>query len=279
MIIQELNTNFGCYVDGFGVGSSMVEDHVSEIKWALNKYKFVVIRDINLEPAELENLGSMFGPFADDPYLECLDGYKHVIEVKRDARETTPIFGSDWHSDWSFQKTPPIYTFLYAKKVPPIGGQTTFADCVAAYDRMGPNERSFFKNIRAKHTAVKAYGPHGLFSNDDSSRAMKIKVSSKANEYVYHPLVRTIIETGEKSLFINPVYTVDLLDCNNESFSYKINELVRKITMTEHQFTLSWDVGHLVIWDNRRVIHKAEGGYDGYDRILLRVTIGSEIPK
>ena len=97
---------------------------------------------------------------------------------------------------------------------------------------------------------------------------MKIKVSSKANEYVYHPLVRTIIETGEKSLFINPVYTVDLLDSNDDSLSYKINELVRKITMTEHQFKLSWDAGHLVIWDNRRVIHKAEGGYDGYDRIL-----------
>ena len=279
MIIQELNTNFGCYIDGFDVASSVVDEHVSEVKRALSKYKFVVIRDINLEPAGLENLGSKFGPFADDPYLGCLDNYKHVIEVKRDARETTPIFGSDWHSDWSFQKTPPIYTFLHAKKVPPVGGQTTFADCVAAYDRMSPNERGFFKKIRAKHTAAKAYGPDGLFSNDDSTRAMKIRVSNEANDYVYHPLIRTITETGEKSLFINPVYTVDLLDSNNESVGCKINDLIRKITMTEHQFKLSWDAGYLVIWDNRRVIHKAEGGYDGYDRILLRVTIGSEIPK
>ena len=108
---------------------------------------------------------------------------------------------------------------------------------------------------------------------------MKIKVSTEANEHVYHPLVRSITETGEKSLFINPVYTVDLLNSNNDSFTCKIDELVRKITMTEHQFKLSWDAGYLVIWDNRRIIHKAEGGYDGYDRILLRVTIGTEIPK
>ena len=144
---------------------------------------------------------------------------------------------------------------------------------------MKPCEKKFFNDIRAKHSAAKAYGPKGLFSNDDSTRSMKIKISNEANGFVYHPLVRTISETGEKSLFINPVYTVDLVNSNNDSFSHKIDELVRKITLSEHLFRLSWDSGHLVIWDNRRVIHKAEGGYDGYDRVLLRVTIGCETPE
>ena len=279
MIIQELNKNFGCYIDGFETSYSYDNASVCMIKSALSKYKFVVIRGLNLKAPALEELGSKFGQFADDPYLESLENYEHVIEVKRDAQETTPIFGSDWHSDWSFQKKPPVYTFLYAKKVPPIGGQTTFADCVSAYDRLKPCEKIFFNNIRAKHSAAKAYGPKGLFSNDDSTRSMKIKISNEANGFVYHPLVRTISETGEKSLFINPVYTVDLVNSNNDSFSDKIDELVRKITLSEHLFRLSWDSGHLVIWDNRRVIHKAEGGYDGYDRVLLRVTIGCETPK
>ena len=144
---------------------------------------------------------------------------------------------------------------------------------------MKPCEKIFFNNIRAKHSAAKAYGPKGLFSNDDSTRSMKIKISNAANGFVYHPLVRTISETGEKSLFINPVYTVDLVNSNNDSISDKIDELVRKITLSEHSFRLSWDPGYLVIWDNRRVIHKAEGGYDGYDRVLLRVTIGCEAPE
>ena len=74
------------------------------IKSALSKYKFVVIRGLNLKAPALEELGSKFGQFADDPYLESLENYEHVVEVKRDAQETTPIFGSDWHSDWSFQK-------------------------------------------------------------------------------------------------------------------------------------------------------------------------------
>ena len=155
-------------------------------------------------------------------------------------------------------KKNPRYIHSFMLKVPPIGGQTTFADCVSAYDRLKPCEKIFFNNIRAKHSAAKAYGPKGLFSNDDSTRSMKIKISNAANGFVYHPLVRTISETGEKSLFINPVYTVDLVNSNNDSISDKIDELVRKITLSEHSFRLSWDPGYLVIWDNRRVIHKAE---------------------
>ena len=88
------------------------------IKSALSKYKFVVIRGLNLKAPALEELGSKFGQFADDPYLESLENYEHVVEVKRDAQETTPIFGSDWHSDWSFQKNLRyIHSFMLKKSL------------------------------------------------------------------------------------------------------------------------------------------------------------------
>ena len=90
--------------------------------------------------------------------------------------------------------------------------------------------KKFFHDIRGKHSAGKLTVLKDC-SNDDSTRSMKIKISNEANGFVYHPLVRTISETGEKSLFINPVYTVDLVNSNNDSFSDKIDELVRKITL------------------------------------------------
>ena len=123
------------------------------IKRALSKYKFVVIRGLNLEASALEELGSKFGQFADDPYLESLDNYEHVVEVRRDAPETTPIFGSDWHSDWSFQKKPRYIHSFMLKKSLLLAIQTTFADCVSAYDRLKPCEKIFFNDIRAKHSA------------------------------------------------------------------------------------------------------------------------------
>lgn len=279
MIIHELNKNFGCLLEGVTLANPVTEEFADKIKVAIVKYKFVIIKGLTLNPDALEKLGSMFGRFAKDPFLENLENHPHVIEVKRSAEETAPIFGSDWHSDWSFQERPPIYTFLYAKKIPPIGGETLFADCVAAYNRLGSAEKTFLNGLLGKHSAVKAYGRRGLFSRDDETRSMKIKVSRDAENYVFHPAVRVISETQERSLFLNPVYTIDLVDGNYKTYGSRINELIAEIVTPKYQYKLSWDVEDLVIWDNRRVIHRAQGGYDGHDRLLLRVTIGSEAPK
>ena len=66
-----------------------------------------------LDPAQLERLSAEIGNFGHDPYVEPMTGYKHVIEVCREAKETAPIFGSLWHSDWSFQTQPPSATLLF----------------------------------------------------------------------------------------------------------------------------------------------------------------------
>ena len=279
MIIHELDKNFGCFIDKNDSSDSFTTEWVKKIENVLEKYKFVVLRGLCLDPEKLEKLGSMFGQFADNPYLESLKDYNQVVEVRRSANETAPVFGSDWHSDWSFQTEPPVYTFLYAKNIPPVGGQTSFADCVAAYERLDPDEKFLLTKFKGKHSAEKAYGLKGLFAKDDETRSMRITVSADAASHVFHPAVRTIPESQEKSLFINPVYTVDLLDEENRSHSSKLDQLIRNITAPRYQFKLNWGDGFLVIWDNRRVIHKAEGGYDGYDRLLLRVTIGNERPR
>ncbi|MEC8147046.1 MAG: TauD/TfdA family dioxygenase, partial [Pseudomonadota bacterium] len=146
-------------------------------------------------------------------------------------------------------------------------------------ERLDPDEKFLLTKFKGKHSAEKAYGLKGLFAKDDETRSMRITVSADAASHVFHPAVRTIPESQEKSLFINPVYTVDLLDEENRSHSSKLDQLIRNITAPRYQFKLNWDDGFLVIWDNRRVIHRAEGGYDGYDRLLLRVTIGNERPR
>ena len=73
--------------------------------WVL--HPVLVFRDQGLDPAALERFAGGFGPFGSDPYVAPLAGHEHVIEVRREPRETAPIFGSSWHSDWSFQASPP----------------------------------------------------------------------------------------------------------------------------------------------------------------------------
>ena len=91
-----------------------------------------------LDPTMLERISAYLGPFGHDPYVRAKHGYEHVIEVCREARETAPIFGSMWHSDWSFQATPPSATLLYGESVPPRGGDTVFADGYRAFEALSP---------------------------------------------------------------------------------------------------------------------------------------------
>ena len=269
----------GVEISDLDLTNKFTEEEISIIRKQWLDYGVAVFPNQKLAHADFEQFSLLFGKFGDDPYLKSLDERPNIVEVKRSACEKAPPFGGSWHSDWSFQKTPPSATLLHSKVIPPVGGDTLFANTQLAYEDLDEDMKDKIKDLQVIHSASLPYADDGFYATEKEIRTMDILPSKKAKATQLHPLVKTHAETNKKCLFINPVYTVDLLDSNNESVGCKIDDLIRKITMTEHQFKLSWDAGYLVIWDNRRVIHKAEGGYDGYDRILLRVTIGSELPK
>ena len=72
------------------------------------------------------------------------------------------MFGGSWHSDWSFQETPPAATILHAKVVPPVGGDTLYADGVAAYEALSPAFQRMLAPLKAVHSAARPYGRPGL---------------------------------------------------------------------------------------------------------------------
>ncbi|MEC9248997.1 MAG: TauD/TfdA family dioxygenase, partial [Pseudomonadota bacterium] len=214
----------------------------------------------------------------EDPFIEPVSLDTPVIEIKRAKDESTPIFGGDWHSDWSFQAKPPRFTFLYGHVVPPEGGRTIFADCVRAHRSLPEVTKAQVTGLEAIHSARRAYGPFGLFAKDGSSRSMKIKVSESAEKTIAHPMVRSIKELGEGAIFVNPVYTVGIKGLSSQESADLLKDVSEYITDEAFQLPISWSQGTLVIWDNRTVIHFAEGGYEGHERVMFRMTIGKERP-
>ena len=87
---------------------------------------------------QLEAFTLQWGEFGWDPYVAPLADRPHILEVRRDANETASPFGGAWHSDWSFQVTPPAITMLHAKVIPPIGGDTLYADGYRAWEALSP---------------------------------------------------------------------------------------------------------------------------------------------
>ena len=101
-------SGFGARVSGAELGTALAPGLIDEIRQAWLTYQVVSFADQPLTHAQLERFTLQFGSFGDDPYVAPVAEHEHILEVKREAHEAVPPFGSAWHSDWSFQATPPL---------------------------------------------------------------------------------------------------------------------------------------------------------------------------
>jgi taurine dioxygenase len=228
---------------------------------------------------DLERFTYSFGAVAEDPFIQPIAGREHIIAVQRRADETTSIFADVWHTDWSFQQNPPIGTCLYGITIPPTGGNTDFANQKLAYANMPIALKAKLAGKLAIHSAAGGYSPDGLYSDADSEadRSMKIVVSDDARETQNHPLVQAHPESGKEGVYgcLGYIVGIDGLD-QTDTFNL-LMELHEWQTKAEFVYSHPWQENMLVMWDNRSVLHKANAGYDGYDRLLHRTTIGAVV--
>ena len=186
-----------------------------------------------------------------------------------------PYLPSFYHSDWIFLEVPPAGTCLFGITIPPKGGNTLFADQVAAYERLPDAMRDKADNLTAVHSAELGYAPNGAYGDDDkdSGRSMNIIPSERAREKREHPFVRTHHETGKRALFSSPAYIQAFAGYEKEESDALLIEFYGLQSQEELVYSHKWEKNTLVMWDNRSLLHAATGGYDGYDRLLHRTTI------
>ena len=138
MNVHPSGASCGATVTGLQLSDLNDQATVDALREAWLTHKIIAIHDFALTLDELQLVAAYFGPFGEDPFFESLPNHPHVAEVKRLAGETAPLFAGGWHSDWSFLPAPPTATLLYGSIVPPIGGDTLFADQVAAWEALEP---------------------------------------------------------------------------------------------------------------------------------------------
>jgi taurine dioxygenase len=201
-------TGFGAAITGLDLSAPLPPPTLEAVKRAWADHAVVWFPDQPLTHEALEAFTLQLGPFGHDPYIEPLADHPHVLEVRREPDETTSPFGSAWHSDWSFQETPPAATLLHAKVIPPVGGDTLYADGRAAWDALSPVMQDMLTPLRVVHSAVRPYGPSGVYASETDRRSMRIITSVEAEKTCSHPLVRTHPVSGRKALFVNPVYSL-----------------------------------------------------------------------
>jgi taurine dioxygenase len=266
----------GAVVTGVDLSKPLDDDTINALRAMWLEHHVLSFPGQALSDDDLERFTTCFGPFGDDPFIDPIPGRDHIIAVQRRAGEQAPIFAEAWHTDWSFQLRPPIGTCLYGIDIPPAGGDTHFANQHAALEAMPSDLRERIEGRLAVHSARLGYAPTGLYGDDDAAgdRSMTIRPSAAAEATQLHRLIRPHGETGRLSIYGCLGYIVGIDGLDDDAALELLLELHAWQTREEFVYVHEWAPGTLLMWDNRCLLHRATGGYEGFDRLLHRTTIG-----
>lgn len=279
MQVEVQPRGFGAVVHGVDLSGPLSAEQIAELRRLWLDHQVLAFPDQSMTHDDLERFTLAFGDFGHDPYVQAIDGHEHVLEIRREPDEQVPPFGAAWHSDWSFQETPPAATLLHAKIVPPVGGDTLFADGYAALAALDPGLVAELETLTAIHSARRPYSLQGFYASGGDRRSMTILPSDEALETVAHPVIRTHPETGRRALWVNAVYTVGILDMTAKESEALLGRLFAHSVEPRFQYRQCWQPDMLTMWDNRCVQHCAQGGYDGHRRVLHRTTLAGDRPR
>jgi taurine dioxygenase len=230
-----------------------------------------------------------FGPFAEDAYTSGVPGHRNVHPLIKEADDRSKmVFGEGWHTDSPFMPRPPAITSLRSIEIPPLGGDTIWANSALAYAALSEAYRAMIGGLKVHFSMRKVLAsaqaavelrdsPIGRLAATRDLDELPEDLARKVRGSV-HPLVRTHPVTGEKALYIDEAYAVGLEGMSEEEAEPILGYLWRHVV--QHAFTcrLRWEPDMLAIWDNRLCVHQAFNDYQGWRRELYRTTLAGETP-
>ncbi|HET7340165.1 MAG TPA: TauD/TfdA family dioxygenase [Methylomirabilota bacterium] len=180
-----------------------------------------------------------------------------------DRRRAYSLGNRLWHTDASFQDPPGRYSMLSAKVVPPQGADTEFADMRAAYDALPDATKRQLEGLTVHHSIAHSRQTLGFEFSPSEEDALKGAI---------HPLVRTLPRSGRRALYVAS-HASRIMEWPVPEGRLLLRDLIEHATQPQFVYRHAWQVGDLVIWDNRCTMHRARPFEDTrYRRELRRVT-------
>ena len=265
----------GARVTGLNLKEDLGDALIAELREVWLAHHVLAFPEQFLSDDDLERFTLAMGGFGEDPFFAPIPGRKHIAAIRREADEQSPLFAENWHADWSFQARPPSGTCLNAVDIPPTGGDTLFANQHMAWDALPDARKAEIGDLIAIHSAKMPYAPDGTYGARDKGRSMDIRPSEAALATQTHPLVPAHPETGRRGFYSTLGYIIGIEGMDQDKAMPLLMELAQWQGQERFTYAHRWEPGMLVMWDNRSVLHRATGGYEGYRRELHRTTIAA----
>ena len=269
--VHPVSGALGAEITGVDISLPLDAEVVSEIRKALLNHLVIFFQNQVITPQQQLNFAVQFGLPIEYPQLKGLPECPLVTEVIKLEHETMN-FGGVWHSDTTYLQQPPMASMLYAIEIPPYGGDTLFSNQYMAYETLSDGLKKTLSELVAVNTSSK---PEVSMTREDRMReaGMELNILSAS-----HPAVRTHPETGSKALYVNKAHTTHFKDWTELESKSFLEFLFHHQVRTEFTCRFSWEKNSLAFWDNRCVQHNPVNDYQGFRRIMHRVTIAGGKP-
>jgi len=272
--IEALDAPIGCRVLGLDGGTPISEVDYAAVRQAMIVHRAIVIDDLPEEPAWLLDFGQRFGPLLPHMYSQYHHPVSSGISIiaantgTAESRPTAKPAGAFWHSDLSYTATPSDAIFLYASLIPSQGGDTLLCDLTAAYAALPEGTKQRIDGLTAKH----------YYQWNTGGATLQLSPEMEAKyPIVSHPMVRRHPESGARSLFVNPGYTMAVEGLPEDESRDLLQELFDHCLQPQFCHRHRWTKGQLVGLDNRATMHSAVADYSE-PRRMLRMIVGCTDP-
>jgi taurine dioxygenase len=273
MKVRRLAGAVGAEISGVDLTQPISVTLAQEIRDVWLAHEVIFLRDQPLSSQQFMDFANAMGEPVEYPFVKGIDGFPHIIEVKKLEHERVN-FGGVWHSDTTYLDLPPMGSMLLAKEIPPFGGDTLFASQYAAYEALSDTMQRLLSGLQGINSSAKA----DVSKTREDRLSTDGKTSAPKSFTSKHPVVRTHPETGRKALYVNVAHTSGIEGLTELESASLLKFLFDHQVKPEFTCRWAWEPHALAFWDNRCVQHNPVNDYHGYRRVLQRITLQGDKP-
>ncbi len=283
--VQATTPDFAAEVGDVDLGKPLSAKDLAAIRAAFTKYAVLVFPDQTFSDESHLDFARHFGPLETSVFAIRAD---HKMRLQPQLADVGNLDANDnilntddrvrlyqlgnrlWHTDSSFKRLPAYCSILHGRSIPPIGGQTEFADLRAAYDALPEAIQQKIAGLVAEHSLMTSRAKLGFSDFNDDER--------KAFEPVPQVLVRRLQDSGRLSLYVAS-HAGAIRGMAKPEAERLLKELIDHATQRQFVYTHRWRTNDLVMWDDRCTMHRGLDFDDQrYKRDMRRATVSDVAP-